>query len=219
MQKYPKKTTIVHHVRPWIRASLVTPAPPLISTRLQATVSRHPRGNIAKVTVPPGQRTWDTEENIHTWRAYDPQNEWKIVCWGVCSGLLRDKHCVPLFEAQAFHFEQLHMLNKGPWNGISSCRFGCHLGGRFCMIQWTGCKKFHLHNKGFGQGGGGGTKEKKLPDSSTSGPQQCTNWSVSPSVTPQPAPVNHRLPPVQIQPLWVDSNPATQHLRLSSVKG
>ena len=52
-----------------------------------------------------------------------------------CSALLRDRICVPLFLAGVFDSEELHMLNTGHRNGLSSCRLGCrldcHLGSRF----------------------------------------------------------------------------------------
>ena len=39
--------------------------------------------------------------------------------------------CVPLFLGGVFDFEELHTLNRGPKDGLSSCRLGCHLGSRF----------------------------------------------------------------------------------------
>ena len=85
------------------------PLPPLDSNHLRATVSSHPRGNIPQVTIPSPppitvQGTHDTKQ--------DMRHE-GIVFW------------------REYDFEELHMLNKGHWNGLSSCRLGCHLGSRF----------------------------------------------------------------------------------------
>ena len=44
------------------------------------------------------------------------------------SGLLSNRLCVPLFLTRVFHLKELHMLNRGQRNGLSSCRFGCRLG-------------------------------------------------------------------------------------------
>ena len=35
--------------------------------------------------------------------------------------------CVPPFLARVLDFAQLHVLNRGHWNGLSSCRLGRHL--------------------------------------------------------------------------------------------
>ena len=50
---------------------------------------------------------------------------------------------VPLFLMRLFHLKELHMLNKGHRNGLSSCRFscrlGCHPGSRFgCTLGGFG---------------------------------------------------------------------------------
>ena len=58
------------------------------------------------------------------------QNDPKTACWDACSALLRDRLCVLLFLARVFHFEELHMINRGHWNGLS--RLGCYLDRRLC---------------------------------------------------------------------------------------
>ena len=55
-------------------------------------------------------------------------------------GLLRNRLCVPLFLAGVFDSEELHVLNRGHKNGLSSCRLGCHLGSRFgCTLRGNLC--------------------------------------------------------------------------------
>ena len=67
------------------------------------------------IPLPPWERTmtYDKKQDMHTWRACDPQNDWMIVCWDACLGLRRDKHRVPLFLARKLNLEELHMLNMG----------------------------------------------------------------------------------------------------------
>ena len=43
-------------------------------------------------------------------------------------GLLRNRLCVPLFLVGAFDSEELHMLNRGHKNGLTSCRLGTRFG-------------------------------------------------------------------------------------------
>ena len=45
------------------------------------------------------------------------------------ASLLSNRLGLPLFLTQVFHLKELHMLNRGHRNGLSSCRFGCTLGG------------------------------------------------------------------------------------------
>ena len=64
----------------------------------------------------PGEHT--QSDGIHETRhgnirANDPQTGYEIDRWDVCSGLLRNRHCVPLFLARILDFEELQMLNRG----------------------------------------------------------------------------------------------------------
>ena len=57
------------------------------------------------------------------------------------SGLLSNRLGVPLFLTRIFHLKELHMLNRGHRNGLSSCRLGCHLGSRFgCTLGGFGTR-------------------------------------------------------------------------------
>ena len=61
------------------------------------------------------------------------------------SGLLSNRLIVPPFLMRVFHLKELHMLNRGHRNGLSSCwfgcRLGCHLGSRFdCTLGGFGTK-------------------------------------------------------------------------------
>ena len=61
------------------------------------------------------------------------------------SGLLSNSLGVPLFLTRVFHLKELHMLNRGHRNGLSSCgfggRLGCHLGSTFgCTLGRFGTR-------------------------------------------------------------------------------
>jgi hypothetical protein len=61
------------------------------------------------------------------------------------SGLLSNRLGVPLLVTQVFQLKELHMLNRGHRNGLSSCRFGCrsscHLESRFgCTLGGFGTR-------------------------------------------------------------------------------
>ena len=75
------------------------------------------------------------QQDMHTWTANDPENDQEMFYWEGCSGLQRGRHCVPPFLVLELNFEELHMLNGGLQNGLSSHRLGCRLacdpGGRF----------------------------------------------------------------------------------------
>ena len=110
------------------------PLPSLDSNRLRATVSSLPRGKLPQVTIPssPDYANDARHETSHAdTTAYEPQNEPGTACRDAYSALLRNRLCAPLFLAGVFDSEELHMLNRGHRNGLSSCRLGCHLGSRF----------------------------------------------------------------------------------------
>ena len=117
------------------RCSTVPPPPPLRSCRLRATVSSHLRGNIPPSDgslAPPKYYAEDARhETSHAdTRAYESQDEPRTACGDACSALLGNR-LGPLFLAGVFDSEEVHMLNRGHRNGLSSCRLGCHLGNRF----------------------------------------------------------------------------------------
>ena len=116
-----------------IKHSVRTPHP-LHSHRLRATVASHPWGNISQVTAPPPPDYYAKDlrcEAKHAdTRAHEPQNDPETASWDANSALLSDALCVPLFLVRVFDSEELHMLNRGHWNGVSSCRLGCPLGCR-----------------------------------------------------------------------------------------
>ena len=81
------------------------------------------------------ERTRNTKQNMQNTRAYEPQKDQETAHRDACSALRRDRLCMSFSLARVFDFEELHMLNKGHWNGLSTCRLGCrlgcHLGSRF----------------------------------------------------------------------------------------
>ena len=101
------------------------------------------------MTVPSPPQLLDkgraTQNKRCTQRARKPQNDHETACKDACSGLLRNRLCVPLFLTRVLDLEELHMLNRSHRNGLSSCTFGCrlgcHLGSRFgCEIGGFGMR-------------------------------------------------------------------------------
>ena len=66
-------------------------------------------------------------------RAHDSQNDQEIVHSDVFRAT--ERHLEPLFLARVLDFEELHVLNKGHWNGLSSRRLGCQLGSLGCLLS------------------------------------------------------------------------------------
>ena len=109
------------------------PLPPLHSNRLCTTISSHPRGNIPQVTFPSPPRLVCKGRTTRNKSCRLLEG-----CWDACSALLRDRLCVPLLLAGVVDSEEMHMLNRGHRNGVSSCRLGCHLGSRFACTLGEG---------------------------------------------------------------------------------
>ena len=110
------------------------PPSPLYSNRLCATVSSYPEGTYRDGSLaPPRYYAKDPRhETRHAdIRAYEPQNEPETAYRDTYSAFLGEGLCLPLFLAGVFDSDELHMLNRGHRNGLSSCRLGCHLGSRF----------------------------------------------------------------------------------------
>ena len=47
---------------------------------------------------------------------------------GCVFGLMERQAPCATFLARALKFEELHILNRGHWNGLSNCRLDCHFG-------------------------------------------------------------------------------------------
>ena len=46
---------------------------------------------------------------------------------------------MPLYLVRVFDFEELHMLNRGHWNALSSCRVLIKGGRGYAVVIWPSC--------------------------------------------------------------------------------
>ena len=105
-----------------------TSPPTLHSNGLHATVSSHHRGNIPQEMVPcpppppiTMQRMRDTKQVMQTQGHMNHEMSWEVPVW-------IHVQLYSTFSGWVFDSEELHMLNRGHRNGLSSCRLGCRLG-------------------------------------------------------------------------------------------